>query len=500
VIDSLVSAVGGRVEVPDPYRHDADQLAALARLTEVVSGTHSMVAVISGPLGSGRRTAAAVAAQSAGQSIIAIDAHRALSQARSMDGVLRALRRECALRSAVPLIAEIDDCLATEGKDRAALGALLRFIDSAPGPVFLTSLESGVAIDCASPILRVDWPVPETSTRKQLWQDALSSHTAELGDDLDGLALRYRFGAGGIRGAVRAADLVLESRQDGDALDTQDLVEGVRNNVAERLGGLAHRVAVKQSWDDLVLAPDTLAQVHGVAARVKHAHLVFEQWGFRQKAARGIGVSVLFSGAPGTGKTMVAGLIARELDLEMYQVDLSRVVSKWVGETEKNLAKVFEATDSGHALLLFDEADSLFSKRTEVKGAQDRHANLEVNYLLQRIESFGGVTILTTNLEASIDPALKRRLAGHVIFWPPEVEERTELWSRMLPATAPVADGIDFEELAEKYSEMTGANIRNSVFAAAFLAAAEDAEITQEILHRAARGEYQTMGYVLTHG
>jgi SpoVK/Ycf46/Vps4 family AAA+-type ATPase len=230
---------------------------------------------------------------------------------------------------------------------------------------------------------------------------------------------------------------------------------------------------------------------------VRHGHLVFEQWGFNSKLPRGLGTAGLFSGPPGTGKTMVAGLIARELDLELYQVDLSKVVSKWVGETEKQLAKIFDAADAGHALVLFDEADSLFAKRTEVKSAIDRYANLEVNYLLQRIESFGGISILTTNLDTSIDPALRRRLAAHIMFDPPEANERAILWQRLLPADAPRADSLDFETLAQDFPDMTGSNIRNAVIAAAFLAAGEGSIITQHHLVRAGRGEYRAMGRVL---
>src|SRR5207237_2769511 len=242
--------------------------------------------------------------------------------------------------------------------------------------------------------------------------------------DLDGIAIRYRLGAGGVRRSVASARLIAA----GAPLRAPHLIEGVRTNIAERLGELAMRQEVRQTWDDLVLAPDILDQVKALIARVRHAHRVLEEWGFSALLPKGVGVAALFSGPPGTGKTMVAGLIARELDLELYQIDLSKVVSKWVGETEKQLARIFEAADAGHALLLFDEADALFSKRTEVKSAVDRYANLEVNYPLQRIESFGGVTVLTTNLEASIDPALRRRLACHIAFWPPEAKERELLW------------------------------------------------------------------------
>ncbi|HEY5936719.1 MAG TPA: ATP-binding protein [Kofleriaceae bacterium] len=267
--------------------------------------------------------------------------------------------------------------------------------------------------------------------------------------------------------------------------------------IAEELGDLAQRQDIKQHWDELVLAPDILDQVEALIARVRHSKRVLGDWGFGSKLAKGAGVAALFSGPPGTGKTMVAGLVARELDLELYQVDLSKVVSKWVGETEKQLSRIFDGAEAGHALLLFDEADALFAKRTEVKAAVDRYANLEVNYLLQRIESFGGVVILTTNLDASIDPALRRRLAGHVVFWPPDAPERTRLWKNMLESRAPMAADVDCAALAERYPEMTGANIRNAALAAAFMAASKNVAIGQLLLERAARGEYASMGRVL---
>jgi SpoVK/Ycf46/Vps4 family AAA+-type ATPase len=226
---------------------------------------------------------------------------------------------------------------------------------------------------------------------------------------------------------------------------------------------------------------------------------VLDGWGFRKKLARGAGVAALFSGPPGTGKTMVSGLLARELQLEMYQVDLSRIVSKCIGETEKQLAKVFEAAEAGHALLLFDEAEALFAKRSaDVKSAVDRYANLEVNYLLQRVESFGGVVILTTNLDTSIDPALRRRLASHIVFGAPDVEERAKLWQSMLDTGAPLAANIDVRALAQEFASMTGANIRNATLTAAFIAADEGVSISMQHLQRAARSEYRAMGRMLT--
>ena len=270
----------------------------------------------------------------------------------------------------------------------------------------------------------------------------------------------------------------------------------MRTNVTQCLGELADRVEIRQTWSDLVLPRDTLDQVNALVARARHAHVVYDDWGMRRALPRGQGAAALFSGPPGTGKTMVAGLIARELGLDLYQVDLSKIMSKWVGETEKQLARLFDAAEAGHALLLFDEADTLFAKRTEIQSGKDRYANLEVNYLLQRIESFGGIAILTTNLEGAIDPAVKRRLAAHVVFWPPEHEERVAIWQRFLGGELPVGH-VDVDGLSARFSELSGAHIRNAALGAAFLAAAEGVAVDDDHLVRAARGEYRSLGRVL---
>ncbi|HTM20424.1 MAG TPA: ATP-binding protein, partial [Kofleriaceae bacterium] len=265
----------------------------------------------------------------------------------------------------------------------------------------------------------------------------------------------------------------------------------------EKLSTLGTRVTWRQKWDDLVLPEDTMEGLREFVARIKHRRRVYDEWGFARKMAKGLGLSALFAGPPGTGKTMVAGIIADELALDLYQIDLSRVVSKYVGETEKNLAKVFDAAEAGHAILLFDEADSLFAKRTEVKSSVDRYANLEVNYLLQRMEQFNGITILTTNLDSSIDDAFRRRISFRVDFPFPEIEDRQRLWQSMLPKQAQVAGNIDYLVLATRY-EFSGGYIRNAVLRAAFLAADDGTPITHQHLLRAANLEYAAMGKVVS--
>jgi hypothetical protein len=457
-----------------------------------------VVLFVEGPIGSGRRTALGAAARDLGRAVIALDLHRVPRDAGALAEALRGLRRDCMLAGAVPLVCDIDELLGSDRDQSSMTRILARFVDETPGLIALTSTVPGLEVSRRSAV-RITWPLPSTAVRRELWERYLGE-TADRDGALELLSMRYRLGAGEIRRAIESARLLGKAR--GGELDTRTLVEGVRSNIAERMGGLAERVEVKQGWGDLVLDTDVMDQVQALVARVRHGHEVYETWGFHQKVPRGIGVAALFSGPPGTGKTMVAGLIARELDLELYQVDLSQVVSKWVGETEKQLARIFDAAEAGHALLLFDEADSLFAKRSQdVKGAVDRYANLEVNFLLQRIERFGGITILTTNLDVSIDPALIRRLAAKIRFELPGDDERAELWRRTLDTgSAPIEGAIDYEDLARRSPQLSGANIRNAVVAAAFLAAADRARISRDHLLRALAGEYRSMGRVLGGG
>jgi hypothetical protein len=449
------------------------------------------VIVVEGASGSGRRTAVAIAAE---RPVIAVDF--ACISARRAESVLGALRREVALLGAVPVLANLDELWSRLQPGDETRLALAEIAGSMPAPVVVTASTPGIDLHASTRTsLRLRWPVPEPATRRALWERVIDGALAP--DALDLVAMRFEMGAGGIRDAAHSASH--RARQRGAVPGLDEVIAGVQDNIAERLGELAQRVDVRQDWSELALSPDTHDDVRALIGRVRHAHRVLDGWGFRRKLARGTGVAALFSGPPGTGKTMVAGLIARELQLELYQVDLSRIVSKWIGETEKQLAQLFEAAEAGHALLLFDEADALFAKRsTDVKSAVDRYANLEVNYLLQRVESFGGVVILTTNLDTSIDPALRRRLASHIVFNTPDVDERLQIWRSMLGTGCDVAGDIDFEKLAEEFGAMSGANIRNAVIAAAFLAVEEGQIISSNHLYRAARGEYRAMGRVLS--
>ena len=474
---------------------DARQEAAARTIGQTLHDGGALALFVEGPALTGRRTAVALAA---GRPVLAVELTKAPTAA-ALGPLLLALRRESLLRGAVPVIVGLEELAAGEGSRDERGRILAHFLDASRGPVVLVSTRPGVDLGARLPSVRVEWPVPDVATRIRLWSALVG---AEVGDaEGHQLAQRFPLGAGAVRRAVESARLLARGRGSTTEHTTTDLMAGVRHNIAERLGTVAERITVKQRWNDLVLAEDAMTQVKAVVARVRHAHAVYEEWGYRSKMPRGVGLAALFSGPPGTGKTMVAGLIAQELDLDLYQIDLSKVVSKWIGETEKQLANVFDAAEAGHALLLFDEADALFGQRsTETKGATDRYANLEVNFLLQRIENFGGVVILTTNLDAGMDKALKRRLAAHVVFPHPDDEERAILWQRLLKTDeAPLSANIDVEELANTFPKMTGANIRNAALAAAFLAVGEGRhEIDHDLVRQAARGEYLAMGQVLS--
>ena len=492
-VDDVVAAAGGVVRVPDPAIITTDDARSCAVLARTLAGPVPSFIAVQGAEGVGRRTLLARAARSVDSSAVAVDIRR-LATGPAVETTLAALRRECLLRGALPVIAGIEDLIEGAPETAPRVAALQRFVDESDGHVALVTSGESVPVTSTRPAVRVILPVPQASVRRAAWQAAIGKEAADLDEAIERAAVRYRMGIGGIEAAVAAARAAARAR-DG-VLEPRDLVEGVRATIGNRFGELAQRLDVRHSWDDLVLPDDILEQIDLLTARARYAYEVLETWDFRTRMARGAGLAALLSGPPGTGKTMVAGLLARALDLDLYQVDLSKVVSKWIGETEKNLSRVLDAADAGHALLLFDEADALFARRTEVKGSNDRYANLEVTHLLQRIEAFGGVAVLTTNLESSIDPALRRRLAAHIVFPKPERSERALLWQRLLTVSAPVAPGIDFDRLARDFPDLAGGTIRNAVVSAAFMAASEGKSIGYEHLERGAWNEYRAMGRV----
>jgi SpoVK/Ycf46/Vps4 family AAA+-type ATPase len=276
------------------------------------------------------------------------------------------------------------------------------------------------------------------------------------------------------------------------SLSLPELFEAARGQCGTELASLAPQIEVHYKWDDLILPPDVKAQLREICSQAESRSVVYGKWVFDRKLSLGKGLNVLFSGSPGTGKTMGAEVIAHELGLDLYRIDLSQVVSKYIGETEKNLDRIFTAAEDSNAILFFDEADALFGKRSEVRDAHDRYANIEISYLLQKMEEYQGISFLATNLRQNIDDAFVRRLQAIVEFPFPDEEYRRRIWENVFPAEAPRGEDVQFELLAREV-RLAGGNIKNMALAASFYAAAEGGEIHLSHLIHAAYREHQKL-------
>jgi AAA+ superfamily predicted ATPase len=339
--------------------------------------------------------------------------------------------------------------------------------------------------------------VPPFDVRKDLWRRHLGE-TSLTETELTQVASTYNLGVSGVVNASAVATEMASFA--GKPVRRADVGLAIRQLFDSDLSKIARRVEVRQTWDDLVLQEDVERSVRSILQRVQYRGQVLGDWGFARKVGKGLGLTVLFSGEPGTGKSMVAGLLAAELGLELYVLDLSQVTSKWLGETEKNLGRAFDAAEAGHVLLLFDEADSLLAKRTgDVKSSNDRHANLETNFILARLEQFEGIAFFTTNLASAIDPAIARRMSMSIQFPHPDAETRELLWRRMIPKEAPVAPKIDYAALARKY-DVSGGFIRNIALRAAYIAAHGGRAIEMADLIEAAESEYRDRGALASGG
>lgn len=338
--------------------------------------------------------------------------------------------------------------------------------------------------------------IPDATIRKAFWAtaaiDAASNYPELLWQEL---ADKYRFTPGQIKNAWRQGEALAISR--GDPCPTKvELEVACRGQFRHRLAQLADRIIPARRWDDLVLAEEPESLIKEACNRFHYRETVYQRWGFGDKLPYGKGLSMLFAGPPGTGKTMAAEIIAGELGLELYRIDLSRIVSKYIGETEQRLSELFSEAENSGAILFFDEGDALFGKRTEVKDAHDKYANLEAAYLLQRIEAYDGVTVLATNLLQNMDEALLRRMSFVVKFPFPDAADRERIFRAHLPPGAPLSDNLDLAFLASRL-DVSGGHIKNIVLAAAFLAASDERPIGMEHFVRAARQELRKMGKIL---
>ena len=430
----------------------------------------------------GSAAALAVAAlEATGRVSVVLDARRAGSGTDLVE-VVAVASREALLRGGGLVLGPVE-ALAAAGSQ------VLQLVATLPGPLAVTGSSTwDPQWSHRSPLL-VDVPVMSTAERLALWSDALRDQTAEV--DPAELAGHLALGPGQVRQAVAAAEVSAELH--GGPITRDDLRLGIRAQNAAGLERLARRIQPEVSWDDLVLGPVVTRGLQDLAARARHRDLVLSDWRMRRGGGRGHGVTALFAGDSGTGKTMSAEVIAAALGLDLYTVNLATVVDKYIGETEKNLERIFVEAGGVNAVLFFDEADAIFGKRSDVRDAHDRYANIESAYLLQRLETFDGLAVLATNLRANIDDAFTRRLDAIIDFPAPTAELRRRLWQQCLREPLPTADDIDLDFLADAF-ELAGGNIRSASTTAAYLAAQAGCAVGMAEVIAAVEQEYRKLG------
>jgi hypothetical protein len=434
---------------------------------------------LSGSDESGKQAIALAACKAAGLELWQLSSREIPSSGVESEAIARLCERETRL-SPGALYVEAE-CV--EPGDAHAQ-AVNRFLERFTGPSFLSTRTRWGAM--RRPAHRVDVGKPTASEQRSLWRSLLGPAAVPLHRQIDRLVAQFHLNAGAIQSSV--ADVLTEGGE--PECMWRGLWDASRAQSRPRLDDLAERIEPIATWDDLVLTAAEHRSLRTIEAQVAHRGLVYDTWGFGAGGGRGLGITALFSGSSGTGKTLAAEILAGALRLDLYRIDLSCVVSKYIGETEKNLRRVFDAAEDGGAILFFDEADALFGKRGEVKDSHDRYANIQINYLLQRMESYRGLAVLATNRKGDLDPAFLRRIRFVVNFPFPEAAQRAEIWRRVFPRQTPT-EGLDIDQLARL--GVPGGNIRNIALHAAFLAATEDKPVRMSHLHQAARNEFAKM-------
>jgi hypothetical protein len=410
-----------------------------------------------------------------------------------LDRWLRLWGRETALAESALLI----DCHGADGPDPARESILARLVEASFGPLLLSSRERKGP--WGRPVLTYDVDKPTRVEQRALWHAVLDEDTVQLDRALERVVSQFNLNPAMIAAVAQGALGRLDASQDERLSGTGEMGTALwdlcRAQVRPQLDDLAQRIDPLSGWEDLILPPEQMELLREICMHVRQRRQVYEDWDFQSKGQRGLGISALFAGLSGTGKTMAAEVLARELRLDLYRIDLSAVVSKYIGETEKNLRRVFDAAEAGGAILLFDEADALFGKRGEVKDSHDRYANIEVSYLLGRMEAYRGLAILTTNMKDALDAAFLRRIRFVVQFPFPDQAEREAIWLGIYPQATPTEE-LDTARLAQL--NLAGGDIRNIAFKAAFLAADAGEPVRMAHLLRAARHEYKKLERPLT--
>jgi len=437
------------------------------------------VVCLCGDSASDKRDIAATAGAYLGLNLYAVQSGLLPVAFGEVGTLIRLLEREAALTYGVMFL-ECDD-LDTHD---ASFSAAMTIADRMKSPLILSVRDRKSMAHC--PMLTIDVNRPSQVEQRELWMSEGKKTASIPRDQVESLVSQFDLSSRNIRD-IRSIALLEADAPDCPGAGVWD---ACRKQARPRLEHLAQRIVPAASWNDLVIPEPQRQTLREVALHVRQRSLVYGEWGFAAASSRGLGISALFEGASGTGKTMAAEVLANELRLDLFRIDLSQVVSKYIGETEKNLGQVFDAAESGGVILLFDEADALYSKRSEIKDSHDRYANIEVSYLLQRMESYRGLAILTTNMKSSLDAAFMRRIRFVVQFPFPDAGYRAEIWKRVFPQQTPT-DGLDLHKLARL--TIAGGSIRNIALNAAFLAAGDGGQVRMTHLLQATRSEYAKM-------
>ncbi len=457
----------------------------------------NFLCVFYGPYGAGKNEAAAAVCRELGLPLLTVDMAAVVNLELPIKQTLEMAFRESLLLPAVLYFKNSD--ILFDDSDNSGVNSEL-FLKTVNENSWLSIIGSSKHLEVrgqlsAQRFIQLEFPVPDYNQRLDIWRKNLHGQCADSDEtDIKELAGKFCFTGGQIRNAIATADnRVLWRSPENVRITLQDLYEGCRDQSNPKLNTLARRIKPTYTWQDIVLPKGQIAQLREITDYVKYKHVVYDDWGFNRKLSLGKGLNVLFSGPSGTGKTMAAEIIANELNMDLYKIDLSTVVSKYIGETEKNLSKIFYEAETSNAILFFDEADALFGKRSEVKDAHDRYANIEIGYLLQKIDEYTGVVILATNLRKNMDEAFVRRMHFTVEFPFPEREYRLRIWQNFFPPETPLDQAIDFQFLARNF-KVAGGNIKNIALTAAFYAADGGKIVTMNHLILASKREFQKMG------
>ena len=457
-----------------PQDADAHRLSAHAQpIATAWAAQQATLVQLTGADATTRRAVAAEAAAALGRRIWCMPAALLPDEPEAVAELARLWTRQLLLLDGALLL----EC-EPNTQDALSAALLVRFVQQVTGPLLLSG--ETLPEPPRSPALCIELRSPTAAEQRGLWSEALGPAAAALNGALEPLAAQFQLSPTQIRAAAATATEVAT-----DQLPAQ-LWKAARTQARPRLANLAQRIEPTMGWDDMALSDEARQTLRAIVAAARGRYTVYTRWGFAAHGGRGLGVSALFTGPSGTGKTSAAEIVAGELGLDLYRIDLSQVVSKYVGETEKQLGRLFDAAEAGGAVLLFDEADALFGRRSEVKDSHDRYANIEVSYLLQRVEAYSGLAILTSNMRQALDAAFLRRIRFVLHFPFPGAALREQIWRRAFPAAAPV-EGLDYIKLARL--SVAGGNIRSIALNAACLAADEARPISMAHLLRAARAE-----------